>query len=202
VCVILAVRLANDLRACSILSRSGYGLQAMGLAATSVEVAGTLAYVGDNEERAIEWTKHSAKKQSFPHKVKDGIDALADGLGLAGSNAAEMKDRWQRIYMSLCMAKHANPILSMNNGLRFDSEGAYFGGGPDASRLGIHLSYNAVYQAIFFSLEGLVAYAHGCNDTSYRAKLQDQAKEKMWQVQRAELSLADFMKVSPLDEAR
>ena len=46
--LILTTRLANDLRVCSLTSYLGYGLQALVLAGTVVELVGSLSYVGDN----------------------------------------------------------------------------------------------------------------------------------------------------------
>lgn len=200
VSMILAVRSANDLRACSILARDGYGLQAMGLAATSVELAGTLAYVGDSEERAIEWAKHSNQRKSYPGSVADGIDALSHALGLTGPNFKEMKERWTRIYTALCMAKHSNPRLSLRQGLRFDSDGAYFGVGPDASRFGVKLSYIAVYQAMLFTLEGLWIFSGNCNDSSRVIMLREKIKEIQLRIEEVYQALSSIMTPSPFDD--
>ena len=98
------------------------------------------------------------------------------------------------------MAKHGNPILSMKQGLRFDSEGVYFGAGPDATRLGIKLSCIALYQAILFSLEGSLVSSQSCNDDAQRVTLQEHAKEIMYRVEGEHQRLSDFMEPSPFDD--
>jgi len=93
VCLILGARLANGLRACSILSDLGYGLQAMGVAASLVEDAGALAYISSNESRAIAWAKHSVKGHAYPAKVRDGLTALADALCVYAASFAARHPR-------------------------------------------------------------------------------------------------------------
>ena len=53
--LILTSRLTNDLRVCSLSAQLGYGIQALVVGATIVEVAGALAYVGDSVSRAARW---------------------------------------------------------------------------------------------------------------------------------------------------
>jgi hypothetical protein len=50
--LILTSRLTNDLRVCSLSAQLGYGIRALLVGATIVEVVGALAYVGDSESRA------------------------------------------------------------------------------------------------------------------------------------------------------
>jgi hypothetical protein len=200
VCLILGARLANGLRACSILSDLGYGLQAMGIAASLVEDAGTLAYIGSDESRAIDWAGHSDKGHAYPARVKDGLTALAEALGVSALHSQSLVDRWYGIYRDLCMAKHGNPLLALRNGLRFDSDGPFFGFGPDGSRFGIETSYRALYQATLFSLEGTDVCINSCGHAAKRDELHDRVKEMMLEVNKAERALQALMKVLPRDD--
>jgi hypothetical protein len=174
VCLILTARLANDFRVCSIASRLGYGLQAMGLAATMVEVVGALSYVGGDEARAIEWAKHTDKRKSYPPRVKDGIDAALTSLGVT---EPAVRDQWQRVYTSLCMAKHANPLLSMQEGLRMLPDGAYFARGPDASQSGAWTSCFALCHAVGFGSAAVCVFSKYCADEGVQAQLRNEALE-------------------------
>jgi len=190
VCMILAARLANDFRVCCIASRLGYGLQAMGLAATMVEVVGALSYVGDDEARAIEWAKHTDKRKSYPPRVKDGIDAAMAGLGVTEH---AVRDQWQRVYTSLCMAKHANPLLSMQEGLRILPDGAYFARGPDPSQSGVWTSCFALCHAVGFASAAVCVFSKCCADEAVQAQLRDEALEVWHQLRDLEDVLVDLL---------
>lgn len=71
--LILTCRLANDIRVCSLSAQSGYGIQALTLGASVVELVGALAYVGNSDSRGEEWARHADPKHSYPRKVSDGI---------------------------------------------------------------------------------------------------------------------------------
>ncbi len=174
VCLILAARLQNDLRACCILSRCGYGLQAMGLAASMLEIAGALFYVGRDEKRAIEWATHSDHGHSYPRTIEERIRAIEYG---APQHMAEALGRQYRgVYKGLCMAKHSNPQLAMEQGLRTELDDpelddTYFAVGPDASRIGVKNAAYALFWAIDFALLGLRALWECCSDVVLRAQI-------------------------------
>lgn len=79
--LILTSRLTNDLRVCSLSAQLGYGIQALLVGATIVELVGALAYVGDSESRAANWAEHSDLRHTYPRKVAEGIEALLSSLG-------------------------------------------------------------------------------------------------------------------------
>jgi hypothetical protein len=194
VSLILAARLANDLRVCSIASRFGYGLQAMGLAATMVEVVGALSYVGDSDARAHEWAEHTDRKKTYPPRVRDGVDEALTALGIKEPAA---RDQWQRVYASLCMAKHANPMLSMQQGLRILPDGAYFVCGPDASQLGANMSCFALYHAVGFGSAALYVFARCCSNQKLQAQLRDDAHRIRNQLLDLEPLLVGLMAAPP-----
>lgn len=195
VCAILTARLANDIRVCSIASRFGYGLQAMGLAATVQEVVGSLCYVGDDEARAHEWATHTDQRKTFPPTVRDGINAAVAALDITEADRDRLRDQWLRKYTSLCMAKHANPLVSMAQGLRVFPDDAYFVRGPDASELGAKYSCFALFNAVDFGSLAAYAFAKCCSDQRLQAQLRDDALGVERELCAVEPSLLELMAV-------
>jgi len=167
-------RLENDIRACSLLSQSGYGLQAQVNAATIVEIVGALSYIGQDENRAINWAQHTDKKHSYPPHSADGINATLDALEISDSY---VRESWHKAYTFMCMAKHVNPILSLNYGLRLLPTGEAYIRGPDDSDQGILLSAKALYNAIFFGTSGIYVASTHCSDSSIKNQLRTNAIE-------------------------
>jgi hypothetical protein len=172
VVLILLTRLSCDMRVCGMASSAGYCLQAMGLAASMMEILGTLAYVGESNERAAEWAKHADRRQSYPRKVRLGIDATATALGIPDQAA---KDDWLKAYEFMCMAKHANPLLSMRQGLADLPSGLYHVFGPDTTALGIFLSAEAINRAVGYSTAAVYIAAPLCSDEASRIFLRKEA---------------------------
>jgi len=170
--LILTTRLANDLRICSLTSQLGYGLQALVLAGTVVELVGALSYVGDSDTRAVKWAEHTDRRHTYPPKVVDGIQATLTALGISEPSA---KGNWQEAYAFMCMAKHANPFLSLLHGLRIDSSGAYHVRGPDASDLGRYMSAQALWHSIGFGTAGIYVAAGHCSDDALQTQIRTEA---------------------------
>lgn len=171
--LILTTRLANDLRVCSLTSQFGYGLQALVLAGTVLELVGSLSYVGDSDARSLAWANHSDHKHSYPPKVGDGIEATLKALGISDPAVSE---NWKQAYTFMCMAKHANPFLSLLQGLGIDSSGAYHVCGPDTSDVGMMLSARALWYAIGFGTFGVhVALGHS-SDNVLQTQLRTEAR--------------------------
>ena len=171
--LILTTRLANDLRVCSLTSQLGYGLQALVLAGTVVELVGALSYVGDNDSRAVKWAEHTDHRHTYPPRVVDGIEAILTALGISDP---AIKDNWQEAYAFMCMAKHANPFLSLLHGLRIDSSGAYHVCGPDASDLGRYMSAQALWHSVGFGTAGIYVAVGHCSDGALQTQLRTQAR--------------------------
>jgi hypothetical protein len=159
--LILLARLSCDMRVCGMASSVGYCLQAMGLAASMMETLGALAYVGENNERAAEWAKHADRRQSYPRKVRLGIDATLSALDIPDQAA---RDDWQKAYEFMCMAKHANPLLSMRQGLADLPSGLHHVFGPDTTALGIFLSAEALNRAIAYSTAAVLLATRLCSN--------------------------------------
>lgn len=183
--LILLARLSCDLRVCGMASSFGYCLQAMGLAASMMEILGALAYVGENNERAAVWAKHADRRQSYPRNVRLGIDATLNALGMPDEAA---RDDWRKAYEFMCMAKHANPLLSMRQGLADLPSGLHHVFGPDTTALGIFLSAEALNRAISYSTAAVFIVALLCSDAASRISLRREA-----------LSIRDgFLSLEPL----
>lgn len=169
---ILVARLTNDFRVCSIASSLGYGLQAFNLAASMMEILGALAYVGANEVRAAEWANHAKRWKSYPEDLKAGREATLDALGISDSAA---RADWHKAYEFMCMAKHANPKLSMLQGLNARPDGLSFVFGPDTTALGVFLSAEAFNRAIGYSTAAVFVYALLCSDKDSQLLLRNEA---------------------------
>lgn len=131
-------------------------------ASTVVEVVGALSYVGCDDSRAIAWSQHRDFRHTFPRRLADGIAATLATLGISDPAARE---NWEKGYEFMCMAKHANPFLSLLHGLYVDSSGAYHAFGPDALHLGVSVSARTLWYTVAFGAFGIhVALAHCAND--------------------------------------
>lgn len=172
VAIILTTRLADDLRVCSHTSYLGYGLQALGFAATVMELVGSLSYVGSSDDRAVKWAEHSDRRRSFPPKVTDGIETA---LIAVDEFSEEKYEDWKKGYELMCMAKHANPYLSLLHGIRFDPVGAYHAQAPDSSDFGIMMSSQALAYAITAATVGLHVALKHCTNTELQKQLRGEA---------------------------
>jgi hypothetical protein len=83
--------------------------------------------------------------------AQQGIEASLRSLGISSPT---MKENWRQAYTFMCTAKHANPRLSLLNGLRIDASGFSYLCGPDPSAIGAGLSAEALYNAIFLERQG------------------------------------------------
>jgi hypothetical protein len=170
--LILTSRLTNDLRVCSFSAQLGYGIRALLVGATIVEVVGALAYVGDSESPAAHWAEHSDLRHSYPRKVEEGIKALLSSLGISSPGA---KENWYRAYTFMCTAKHGNPRILMLHGLRIDRSGCSYPSGPDCSAFGTPLSAEALYNAVFFGASGVYVAIGHCAEETLLAQLRAEA---------------------------
>ncbi|MBN1254141.1 MAG: hypothetical protein JXA50_02605 [Deltaproteobacteria bacterium] len=176
VCFLFITRLENDIRVCSLLSQSGYGLQALVNAATIVELVGAISYIGQDENRAKIWAQHTDKKHTYPPHVADGINATLDALGISDPS---VRESWHKAYTFMCMAKHVNPLLSLHYGLRLLQTGESYVRGPDNSDQGILLSAESLYNAIFFGIAGIYVASTHCSDASVQKHLRTDAIETL-----------------------
>jgi hypothetical protein len=150
----------------------GYGLQAQVVASTIVEIVGAASYIGQDQARAEAWARHADKRHAYPERVSDGINAALDALGV--SKTVD-RDSWHKAYRFMCMAKHVNPILSLNYGIRDLPEGESYIRGPDTTEIGLSLSAEALYNSIFFGAAGIAVGSTYCSIEALGAQLHAQA---------------------------
>ncbi|MGA9966456.1 MAG: hypothetical protein WBQ10_14755 [Terriglobales bacterium] len=197
--LILASRLTNDLRVCSLSAQLGYGIQALVVGATIVEVAGALAYVGDSVSRAARWAEHSDLRHAYPRKVEEGIEALLSSLGISSPGA---KENWYQAYTFMCTAKHGNPRISMLHGLRINASGFSYQHGPDPSAFGVSISAEALYNAVFFGAPGVYVALGHCTEEVLRAQLRAEALRLIAALHGLELWFTELFKAGQEESAR
>jgi hypothetical protein len=176
---LLIARLETEIRVCSLLGNLGYGLQAQVIASTIVEIVGAVSYIGQDQARAEAWARHADKRHAYPERVSDGINAALDALGVSQS---VHRDSWHKAYSFMCMAKHVNPILSLNYGIRDLPEGESYIRGPDTTDVGLSLSAEALYNSIFFGAAGIVVGCTYCSSEALYEQLHAEAVSTLGQL--------------------
>lgn len=131
----LLLRLAQDLRATVLLVTRGHVLQALTVAATILEQAHELGYIGGDDDRAKKWLSHSAERRSYPATVSEAISATAQAL-----QSPELEISGKSFYQKLCMAKHANPVLQREFGVKMEPGAMRIARGPFISPYSVALS--------------------------------------------------------------
>lgn len=108
--LLMIARLANDMRALSVLCRLGYADQACGLAATIFELSFTFAHIVRDGEAAADWLKHSDRRKSYL-KVKEALRIFVESTpAIPTAQRVEVIDREYRVYAEMCIFKHGNPM--------------------------------------------------------------------------------------------
>lgn len=147
VAVKLMLRLSNDLRSVQILSSKGYSIQALAIAASMCEVAYTVAWVGADETRAQTWLDH----ENPTRPVRDLRTMIRYGRAALGSpDPEEDTKREYRVYVQLCWAKHASPVLEKRYGIEVSADKVTIPHGPDASGDAIRAAWFALENAARF----------------------------------------------------
>ena len=82
---------------------------------------------------------------------------------------------WEKGYEFMCMAKHANPFLSLLHGLYSDDSGACHALGPDAMRHGVGASARTLWYSVAFGGVGIVIALAHCTNDDLRTQLRDEA---------------------------
>lgn len=106
----------TDLRVVMSQSLAGYCLQSMAIATGMFERAQLVAYIGDDEARAIAWGKHTNTWEWKPQKmgIKKLIEFAVRAMPTVYESEAEIEDQIDRRvhqYRDLNMGKHGNPAF-------------------------------------------------------------------------------------------
>ena len=137
----LMLRLSNDLRSVQILTSRGYPIQALTIAASMCEVAYTVAWVGADELRTQIWLDH----ENPTRPVRDLKTMVRYGRSALRSPDPEGDTKHvYRVYMQLCWAKHASPVLVKRYGIEASPDKVTITGGPDASGGAIRAAWFAL----------------------------------------------------------
>jgi hypothetical protein len=154
VAVALLIRIENDLRAITLLSVRGYGVQALSLAAAMYEAVYTLAAVGNDDGRAQQWLDHSDERKSFLSAKEATEEAFINIPGWE-----KLTDRHYAIYRVLCMPKHSNPISLRDYGLEVKGDTVISAMGPNVTEGGLKYSWLAIWAAVRLSLLAVSKFA-------------------------------------------
>ncbi len=157
----LLLRLANDLRCCSLLAAGGYPAQACSLATSAHEAMVTLVAIGNDDEAALRWLEHDDPTQSFGRPWQLTLSAMekmaAEGVEMP-SGPLETAKRLYRDYQQMCMPKHLNPLFE--RGMGHEIEGRHWAMfcGPDTSDQGIRSSWFALDRCVKLALWAIMAF--------------------------------------------
>ena len=130
----LLARAAADLRVVNIAATSGYSMQALTLMAGIYEISHTVAYIGQNPDRAKLWEDHTSEERSYPPArsrpaaVKATLQAALPHI-TDEAELQKMVDAQEHLYRMACMAKHANPKVLRGHGVTLagDTMKVWFG---------------------------------------------------------------------------
>jgi hypothetical protein len=155
VATVLLIRLSNDLRCASLLALRGYAIQAVTLAASIYEAAFTIAYIGSDDERAREWTKHDNPTQSF----KNIRSMTQEGLAKLGHPRPDAQTKIEyTVYRQLCMGKHSNPLLQQRYGYQWQENSVLAMNGPDTSEPAVRAAWFALEHSVGFTFIALSSF--------------------------------------------
>ena len=145
--IIVQVRLliaaSRDLRVLTVAAGSGYSSQALSLLANVFELAHSIAYIGDDTERAAKWEHHDAERNTYPpaNERDAAIRTTLRALYVPEMhNTPAFEDAVQaqhKLYSRACMAKHGNPLMFRSQGTRLDGGTLAISHGPYVSRASI-----------------------------------------------------------------
>ena len=142
--LVLSARIADDLRAIQHLSSMGYCEQSCTVAASVFEVAHTAAFIGADDELAIEWIEFDDLKQNF-RPVKFLVRATAARLNPDDVDGATKRE--YDIYRQLCWMKHTNPFFQGLRDPHFWNAHGALRFAPDTTEMGIRCSWFALEHA-------------------------------------------------------
>lgn len=132
VAVSLLVKVSNDLRCISLLSKMAYPTQALTLLSSLFEISYTMAYI-DDDNLAVNWIEHNDPKKASNKNIFEIIKKGLVNFGVTEVTLDEEVSTEYKIYRQLCMAKHGNPIYQKNQGIIINDNTVLLFNGPDTS---------------------------------------------------------------------
>lgn len=176
VVLMLLNRMSNDIRTAGLLAWHGYSLQSAALIADCYESAFSVLYVGADDQEAQNWIDHND-----PTRTPFGAITALTRKALKNRKVPDVDEQTEReytCYRQLCWAKHGNPILQKQHGLR--SEGNHIGvfNGPDSSEESIKVASWALEYASHLAYLALTSFVDN-QLAQISSEKRDEAKQRI-----------------------
>jgi len=123
----MLTRLFNDVRAAQIAAQTAYPIQAIALTANAFELAYRALYICDDDVEAEKWALHDNLRKSYPDNLMKAVVAVYQNRGLSRQAAEQI---YRNRYTPLAAAKHANPKVLTNFGLKQEADTLHIYFGP------------------------------------------------------------------------
>ena len=152
----LLVQLSNDLRTASLLSLTGYAVQAVTIVSSMFESAYCIASIGSDQDLAEKWVSHDTPTKSFM-SVKAMVGKGLQNVG--HPSVGKQTEIEYRVYSQLCMAKHSNPLFQMEHGFIIHEGDVVAMNGPNTSENTIRAAWFAMEHATGLVYIALMSFA-------------------------------------------
>lgn len=152
----LVHKVSNDLRTAALLAVNGYAIQAATVVVSLQESALTVAYIGDSDDRATAWIKHTDPTRSF-RSVSAMVKDVYASVPLPDAELRRLVE--YRTYRQLSMAKHTNPLFFMAHAYQeVEPHVVAARNGPDTSEPAVRAAWFALEQGARLTLVALASF--------------------------------------------
>ena len=151
--VMIVARVINELRVVALLTQIGYAIEAYSIVATMAELAYTVSFIGNDQNRAERWRAHKFNDTPFI----DVYAAVWATIRHNGGTEEQAKGEYAH-YEHVCMAKHGNPKVFASFGLTANEDGVVVYHGPYVNREVVHLSRIVLWYACHYAWIALNGY--------------------------------------------
>jgi hypothetical protein len=157
----LLLRLSHDLRVVELAAFKSYSLQALSLSANIFELSNTVAYIGTSDDRALAWEQHRETRWSYPgfRQRREAIRATLLAVYPGMPNLERAIEEQERLYTTLCMAKHGNPIVLKNYGATEAGDTVRLFHGPFVARYIVRQCRFALFHAARMTAAATMVFA-------------------------------------------
>ncbi len=145
----LLVRISHDLRVVELAAIRSYSLQALSITANIFELSNAVAYIGTSAERARAWENHKETKKTYPplSERRNAIKAMLLALVPDIEDLEKRVDDQEKLYETLCMAKHGNPKALRRFGVALSGNTMRLYHGPIDTKYVVRQGRFALYHA-------------------------------------------------------
>lgn len=155
VAVSLLTKISNDIRCASLLALKGYSIQSASIISSMYESSFMVAYIENDEDRAIKWIEHENPKKLFI-TIYDLTQEVIKNFNV--TDIKEKANQEYSDYRQLCMVKHGNPLIQMQHGYHIQGNNVLAINGPDHSETSIRVSWFALEKSINYVLISLGSF--------------------------------------------